>query len=139
MAMDNYSFEFSCRVSIGAVNYGGHVSNAAVLTFFQDARLAFLADLGPFSEVDVGGCGLIMSEAHLYYRQEMFHNDRLQIGVRAVGLRRSGFTLEYRIEREGQLTAEGDTPLVCFDYQRRKPCRIPTEFLAALTRVVAAD
>lgn len=137
--MENYSFDYSYRVGIGDINYGGHVSNAAVLTIFQDARLAFLAGLGPFSEVEVGGCGLIMPEAHLYYRQEMFHGDRLQVGVRAVALKRSAFTLEYRIERSGELTVEGNTLLVCFDYHKRKPCRIPPAFLTALERVAVAN
>lgn len=125
-------FTFSYRVGIGDINYGGHVSNAAVLTIFQDARLAFLAELGPYSEFDVGGCGLIMPEAHLYYRQEMFHGDQLQIGVQVAALKRPAFTLEYRIRRRGQLTAEGNTVLVCFDYQRRKPCRMPPSFRTVL-------
>jgi YbgC/YbaW family acyl-CoA thioester hydrolase len=125
-------FAFSYRVSIGDINYGGHVSNAAVLTMFQDARLAFLAQLGPFSETEVGGCGLIMPEAHLYYRQEMFHGDQLQIGVWITSLKRSAFTLEYRITRAGVVTAEGSTVMVCFDYQQRKPCRMPLRFRTAL-------
>lgn len=130
--MGNVSFHFSYRVGIGDINYGGHVSNAAVLTIFQDARLAFLAALGPFSELEVGGCGLIMPEAHLYYRQEMFHGDMLRVGVRVAALKRSGFILDYRIERTGELTAEGNTLLVCFDYYKRKPCRIPPLFHTAL-------
>jgi len=128
--MDEFSFSY--RVGIGDINYGGHVSNAAVLTIFQDARLAFLASLGSFSEVEVGGCGLIMPEAHLYYRQEMFHGDQLQIGIRVAALKRSAFTLEYRATRDGEVTAEGTTALVCFDYQQRKPCRMPPLFRASL-------
>ncbi|HMB14740.1 MAG TPA: thioesterase family protein, partial [Pelovirga sp.] len=127
--MDQFSFSY--RVGIGDINYGGHVGNAAVLTIFQDARLAFLAYLGPFSEVEVGGCGLIMPEAHLYYRREMFHMDQLQILVQVAGLKRSAFTLEYRAIRDGEVTAEGTTAMVCFDYQQRKPCRMPPRFRAA--------
>ncbi|MBW6509501.1 MAG: acyl-CoA thioesterase [Desulfuromonadales bacterium] len=130
--MDNPFFSFPYRVGIGDINYGGHVSNAAVLTIFQEARLAFLAELGPFSEIEIGGCGLIMPEAHAYYRQEMLHGDQLQIGVRVAALKRSAFTLEYRISRNGEVTAEGTTVLVCFDYQQRKPCRMPLLFRTAL-------
>ncbi len=128
--MDEFSFSY--RVGIGDINYGGHVSNASVLTIFQDARLAFFASLGPYSEVDLGGSGLIMPEAHLYYRREMFHGDQLQIGVQVTGLKRSSFTLEYRATRDGEVTAEGTTVLVCFDYQQRKPCRMPPLFRAVL-------
>jgi len=136
--METFPFSFSYRVGVGDINYGGHVSNAAVLTMFQDARLAFLADLGAFSEIEVGGCGLIMPEAHLYYRQEMFHGDRLQIGVRVAALKRSAFTLEYRMERNGEVTAEGNTVLVCFDYLQRKPCRMPPLFRTALENMIQA-
>lgn len=132
--MDNFSFVFSCRVGIADINYGGHVSNAAVLTFFQDARIAFLSHLGPFSELEVGGCGMIMPEAHVYFRQEMFHGDSLQIGVRVAAIKKSSFTLEYRIESRLLVTAEGNTPMVCYDYQKRKPRRIPAGFRAALER-----
>ncbi|MEE4252459.1 MAG: thioesterase family protein [Desulfuromusa sp.] len=130
--MDVFCFQFSYRVGVADINYGGHVANSAVLNFFQDARIAYLANLGPYSEIDLGGCGIIMPEAHVFYRKEMFLGDQLQIGVRSVKLKRSSWVMEYRIEREGQLTAEGETPLVCFNYHTRKPCRIPSEFHAAL-------
>jgi acyl-CoA thioesterase FadM len=35
----------------------------------------------------------------------------------------------YRIERDGQATAEGETVLVCFDYRVRKPRRLAEEFV----------
>lgn len=126
--MDGFKFTFPYSVRVSDINYGGHVANSAVLNVFQDARIAFLASLGPFSELDLGGCGIIMPEAHVYFRQEMFLRDSLQVGVRSVRMKRSSFVLEYRIERAGELTAEGETPIVCFDYQKRKPCRIPTAF-----------
>lgn len=130
--MNDFCFQFSYRVGVADINYGGHAANSAVLNFFQDARIAYLANLGPYSEIDLGGCGIIMPEAHVFYRKEMFLGDQLQIGVRSVTLKRSSWVMEYRIERKGQLTAEGETPLVCFNYQTRKPCRIPSEFRTAL-------
>lgn len=136
--MDDFAFVFPYRVGVSDVNYGGHVANSAVLNFFQDARIAFLASLGPYSELDLGGCGIIMPEAHVYFRQEMFLHQQLQIGVRCAEIKRSGFRLEYRIERDGELVAEGETPVVCFDYQKRKPCRIPADFLQALKQALSS-
>ena len=131
--MDNFTFVFPYRVGVADINYGGHVANSAVLNFFQNARIAYLAELGSYSEIDLGGCGIIMPEAHVYYRSEMFLGDELTIGVRSKNLKRSGWTMEYRIERQGELTAEGETPLICFDYQKHKPCRMPTPFRDTLT------
>lgn len=130
--MERFKFHFSYRVGIADINYGGHVANASVLNFFQDARIAFLATLGPYSEMDLGGCGLIMSEAHVFYLAEMFLGDQLLIGVQPRQIKRAAFALEYRIERDGQLTAKGETPLICFDYDKHKPTRMPASFRTAL-------
>ena len=126
--MENFAFRFDYRVGVADINYGGHVSNAAVLNIFQDARIAYLAAVGPYSELNVGGCGLIMPEAHAYFRREMFLGDRLTVGVRVERLTRSGLLMCYRIARGDEITAEGETPLICFDYERRKPCRMPAGF-----------
>jgi len=131
--MDEYRFTIPYTVRVADVNYGGHVSNAAVLSFFQDARIAYLAALGPFGELDIGaGRGIILPEAHVRYLAEMFLGDTLEIGVRVKEMCNSAFVMEYRIERAGQPTAEGTTSLVAFDYQARRPCRLPAEFKQAI-------
>ena len=125
--MDGFKFVMPYDVRVADVNYGAHVSNAAVLSFFQDARIAYLKQFG-CSELDIGGCGIILPEAHVQYRAEMFLGDLLQIGVRTELLQKSSFVMMYRIERDGIVTAEGTTNLVAFDYSRRKPVRVPQEF-----------
>ena len=127
--MDDFRFVIPYDVRVADVNYGAHVSNAAVLSFFQDARIAYLKQFG-LSELDIGGCGIILPEAHVKYRAEMFLGDQLQIGVRTELLQKSSFVMMYRIERDGVVTAEGTTNLVAFDYSRRKPVRMPQEFRA---------
>jgi acyl-CoA thioester hydrolase len=131
--MDDFRFTIPYRVRIADINYGGHVSNAAVLNYFQDARIAYLANLGPFTELSVGnGCGLIMPEAQVRYLAEMFLGDDLEIGVRLVEMRQSTLVLGYRVTRGGEATAEGTTALVVFDYQLRKARRIPQELRLAI-------
>lgn len=131
--MEGFRFTIPYGVRVADVNYGGHVANSAVLNFFQDARIAYLAHLGPFSELNVGeGCGIILPEARVFYRAEMFLGDTLQIGVRVEEVRNSSFVMAYRVERSEKLTAEGTTALVCFDYQARRPRRLPETFRLAI-------
>ncbi len=131
--MDGFRFILPYAVRIADVNYGGHVSNAAVLNYFQDARIAYLGHLGPFSEMDLGdGCGLILPEANVRYLAEMFAGDELVIGVRVDEVGRSSFRMSYRIERGGVPTAEGTTALVAFDYGARRPRRVPQAFRDAV-------
>ena len=132
--MDGFNFTIPYIVRVVDVNYGGHVANSAVLNFFQDARIAYLKNLGDYTELDIGSqCGIILPEAHVKYRAEMFLGDELLIGARARNISRSSFTMEYCIERDGLVTAEGETVLVCFDYQKRKPRRLDAQFLEKIS------
>lgn len=127
--MQGFNFTIPYVVRVVDVNYGGHVANSAVLNFFQDARIAYLKNLGDYSELNIGNqCGIILPEAHVRYLAEMFLGDELKIGVRITTIGRSSFTMIYRIERDGVATAEGETILVCFDYQKRKPRRVDSGF-----------
>lgn len=131
--MDGYPFTLPYQVRIADINYGGHVSNAALLHYFQDARIGYLQALGPFSELDLGeGCGLILPEAHVRYLAEMFLGDVLEIGVRVSELGNSSWKMEYRVERQGKATAEGWTQLVCFDYAQRRARRMPQALRSAV-------
>ncbi|WP_225071801.1 thioesterase family protein [Desulfuromonas sp. CSMB_57] len=132
--MEGFRFTMPYTVRIADINYGGHVANSAVLNFFQEARIAYLGQLGPFSELDLGGCGIILPEAQVRYRAEMFHGDPLLIGVRIESMKNSSMMMAYRIDREGQVVAEGTTALVAFDYQTRRPVRLPEGFRRAVAR-----
>lgn len=138
--MTNFPFTIPYTVRVADVNYGGHVANSAVLNFFQDARLAYLKKLGGYSEMHVGGgCGLILPEAHVRYLAEMFMGDELEIGVKVIEIGRSSLRMAYRIERDGKVTAEGETALVCFDYAVRKPRRLDEEFVLKIRGFEALD
>ncbi len=131
--MEGFKFTIPYKVRVADVNYGGHVANSAVLNFFQDARIAYLGHLGPYSEIDIGdGCGIILPEAQVKYLAEMFLGEALEIGVRVIQVKNSSFIMQYRIERLGAPTAEGTTALVSFDYRARRPKRLPGAFRAAL-------
>jgi len=110
------------------------MGNDKYLLLFQDARIRFLEWLG-FSERAIGdGTGVIMSEAHLNFRVELFLSDRLTVAVRPAKIGASRFVLEYEVRRDGEETAAatGTTTLAAFDYQKRRITRIPASFRRAL-------
>ena len=131
--MDNFNFVLPYSVRVADVNYGGHVANSAVLDYFQDARIAYLKHLGGYSELAIGeNRGMILADAQVRYRREMFLGDLLRIGVKIVELSASRFVMVYAIERAEEVVVEGTTQLVAFDYQKRRPCRLPEAFRAAV-------
>jgi acyl-CoA thioester hydrolase len=92
-------FSTTMAVRIGDVNYGGHLGNDAVLSMVHEARVRFLASMG-YTEHDIEGVSIIMSDAAVVYRGEAHYADELEIGVGAGEFSGSGFDLLYRISRQ---------------------------------------
>ena len=123
------------EVRVGDINYGGHMGNDKALLLFHDARIRFLEALG-YTEKDIGeGKGIIMTEAHVYFRKEAFLHDSLYADVEAAGVEKYTFELKYLIYREGdeQLILEGSTKQLAFDYVKRKVASLPEDFRAKIT------
>lgn len=127
------SFHFTTQipVRITDLNYGAHVGNDSVLGMLHEARVRYVKQWG-YTELDMAGVGMIMSDAVLAFRGESFYGDVWIIDVQAAEFSRVGFELYYRVrtERDGrlQLIAEAKTGMICFDYTARKPVAVPEVF-----------
>ena len=125
---ENFSFCMLLNVRITDLNYGDHVGNDTVLSFLHEARVQFLQSLG-YTELDLEGVGLIMSDAALEFKNEMHHGDKLQISVQAVEFNRVGFDLVYKIEKKVVdrllLMVSAKTAMICYDYALKKVIPLP--------------
>ena len=132
---ERFPFTTTIPIRITDLNYGGHVGNDTVLALLHEARVQFLQSLG-FGELNLAGVGVIMSDAVLEFKQEVFYGTALKAYVAATDFTRVGFDLYYKlcIESSGAETivASGKTGMVCFDYVRRKVVAIPEEALSKL-------
>jgi len=121
-------FSTRFRVRIGDINYGGHLGNDKFLLLFHDARIEFLKSLG-MAENDIGdGVGLIMSEAHVNFKAEVFLGDELTVQVRITDVQAVRFRMEYEITRGADPVATGYTQMVAFDYAHRRISKLPARF-----------
>jgi acyl-CoA thioester hydrolase len=122
------------EVRVGDINYGGHMGNDKALLVFHDARLRFLESLG-FSEKNIGGPGIIMRDAHVSFRKEVFRNDVLLVDAGIDEVSTSAFNMIYTVRRESDdaVVFTGSTVLVAFDYGIRRPVRLPEAFLGKIS------
>lgn len=126
---EHFLFETVLDVRIGDINYGNHMANDAILRFAHEARLRFLQAHG-YSELNVDGCGIIMSDAAICYKAEVFHGSPLRMRIGLGDFTRHGFDMIYQAvdDNSGREVARLKTGIVFFDYDARKIALTPESF-----------
>ena len=122
------SFAGTYTIRVGDINYGGHMGNDKALLLFHDARLHFLGQYG-FSESDIGGPGLIMSEAHVFFKKEVFREDEIKVFIHIEELHNISLVMYYSVMRDDIEVMHGSTKLVVFDYEKKKVAKVPDAFI----------
>jgi acyl-CoA thioesterase FadM len=123
-------FRFSTKISIRItdINYGGHGGNDTVLSLIHEARMQFLLKAG-YTEMNCGGPGLIMADAAIEFKKELFYGDIVTISVAASNFSKVSFDLVYKMEKQDAgkivLVAKVKTSMVCYDYATTKITAIP--------------
>ena len=122
------TFRFSTIIPIRItdLNYGGHVGNDAVLSLLHEARMKFLQH-HQYAEMDFEGVGLIMSDAGIEFKSELFYGDELKVYVAASDFARISFDLYYKMVKgsEETLVVLAKTGMICYNYQQRKVVSVP--------------
>lgn len=125
-----FSFSTKIPVRITDLNYGGHVGNDTVLSFFHEARMQFLKNAG-YSELDLAGVGIIMSEVVIEFKSELFYGDEILAWVATGEFSKAGFDIFYKLEKKLKdktiLVATAKTGMVCYDYQKKKVVSVPDQ------------
>jgi acyl-CoA thioester hydrolase len=127
---EHFNFSTYIPVRITDVNYGGHVGNDTILTLMHEARVQFLNQYG-YSETNLGGKSIIMSDVAIVYKNELYYNNIVRISIAITDISRVMFDLFYLLEKQTDgkmiVVAQAKTAMVCFDYERKKVTAIPEE------------
>src|ERR1051326_1581287 len=95
----SFTFTTSIPVRITDINYGGHAGNDAFLSLIHEARMQFLNKHG-YTELSFAGIGLIMKDAGIEFKSELFYGDTVLISVTATEFGKAGFEIYYKLEKE---------------------------------------
>lgn len=127
---EQFSFTTKIPVRITDLNYGGHVGNDTILTLIHEARVQFLKHHG-FEELNFAGVGLIMADAGIQFKNELFYGDVIIASVTTGNYSKIAFDIYYKFEKEveGKLVAvaAAKTGMVCYDYSLKKTVAVPEE------------
>jgi YbgC/YbaW family acyl-CoA thioester hydrolase len=132
---ETFPFTTTIPIRITDLNYGAHVGNDTILTLIHEARVQYLRSLG-FEELNVAGVGLIMSDAAIEFKAQLYYGTFLKAHVAAAEFTRAGFDLYYKLVIESEtgetVIALAKTAMVCFDYSTNKVVAIPEAALQKL-------
>jgi len=133
---DQFPFTTEIPVRITDLNYGAHVGNDTILSLIHETRMQWLLNLGYTSELSIEGIGLIMADAGIEFKSELFYGEKIFASLAVTGLTKIGFDIYYKLEKgnsaERIVVALAKTGMLCFDYQKRKIASVPEEFRSKL-------
>lgn len=126
---ENLPFSTDIALYLSHMNYGNHLDNAMLLTVVSEARARYLKSMG-YSELDVEGKGIIVTDAAVQYKSEGHYGEtmRVQMGVAEPGKYGCDFYWRMAEAGSGREVARGKTGIVFFDYSIRKVAQMPDGF-----------
>jgi acyl-CoA thioester hydrolase len=116
-----------------------HVNNAVYLTYCEVARIQYWTDVTgePIGHGVEHPESLILAEARITYRAQVFHGEVVTVESRASRIGRSSFTLQHRLLAsvpggERRLVAVSESVLVRYDYRSASAVPLPEAHVAAI-------
>jgi len=126
--MSDFRFYHTVEVRYGDLDPQGHVNNAKHLTYFEQARVGYMIELGLFTkDQSFMKIGVIVADVHLTYLAPVYFGQDIKIGVRTAKIGNKSMTWEQNIvdaETDKELS-KGELVIVTYDYETGKTISIP--------------
>ena len=136
--MSQFHFYHPIEVRYGDLDPQGHLNNAKYVTFFEQARIQYIKNLGLFKEgqsfMDIG---VILADVHIAYKKPVEWGTPVKVGVRTLKIGNKSMTVEQTVvhaETE-ELFAIGEVVMVAYDYRIGKSIPISQEWRDAVHRI----
>jgi len=123
-------------VRITDINYGNHTGNDAMVSILHEARACWLRQHN-FTELNIDGTGLILSDLMVNFKSESFYGDSLDIKLYASEITSKSFDLIYSVSVNRNKTestiAVAKTTMISYNYELKKVISIPPGLLVLLS------
>jgi len=129
--MTHFNFHHPVEVRYGDLDPQGHVNNAKHLTYFEQARIAYMVELGLFTkDQSFMEIGIILADVHITYLAPVYFGEPIKVGVHISKLGTKSMTWMQNIvdAKTGKELAKGEVIMVTYDYKEEKTINIPHEW-----------
>jgi len=129
--MTHFNFHHPVEVRYGDLDPQGHVNNAKHLTYFEQARIAYMVELGLFTkDQSFMEIGVILADVHITYLAPIYFGEPIKVGVHISKLGTKSMTWMQNIvdAKTSKELAKGEVIMVTYDYKEEKTVNIPHEW-----------
>jgi acyl-CoA thioester hydrolase len=129
--VSDFRFIHPMEVRYGDLDPQGHLNNAKYLTYFEQARVQYLTELGLFSkDQSFSDIGVIIADIHIQYLTPVFWGAPVRVGVRTTKIGGKSLTIEQWIMSEtgNPVYARGTVILVAYDYRTHTTMPVPEDW-----------
>jgi acyl-CoA thioester hydrolase len=125
--VEGFSFATDVRIRFAETDAQGIAHHASFVVWLEVARVAYLERFaGGYQAIRDRGIEALTTEVCLRYHRAAYFDETLTVWTRCVDIRGARFTYEYRIERAGELVADGYTKHASVDRETYRPTRVPS-------------
>jgi acyl-CoA thioester hydrolase len=114
--MIDFNFYYPIQVRYGDLDPQWHVNNAKFLTYFEQARFAYLVELQLWDGKSFMDLGLIIADIHVSYKAPILLGQKVRIGVRVSKIGTKSLTYACQIEDESTNTVLATAEIVGVSY-----------------------
>jgi len=138
--VEGFSFWTDVRIRFAETDAQGIAHHASFVVWLEVARVAYLAkDVGGYQAIRDGGIEALTTEVNLRYHRAAYFDETLRVWARCGDLRGARFAYEYRVERDGELVADGYTRHATVDRDTYRPTRVPAWLADAIATAEASS
>ena len=122
------------KVRYGETDQMGIVNNAVYPSWFEIGRTELFDELKlPYSEREIQGFMLRLSELHIKYHSPAYYGDTVSIETSVKEMPGVRITFDYRVTHNERLIVSGQTVQAFISAETRRPIRIPDHLRHALS------
>ena len=138
--MEGFSFSTDVRIRFAETDAQGIAHHASFVVWLEVARVAYLErNAGGYRAIREHGIEALTTEVLVRYHRAAYFDETLTVWTRCTDLRGARFSYEYRIERAGELVADGYTRHAMVDRETHRPTRVPSWLADAIATAESSD
>lgn len=120
--MNEFKFRLPIQLRYSDLDPQWHVNNVRTISLLEQARFAYLMELGLFDGKSFFDLGLIVADVHVAYLAPIELDQKIVIGVRVAKIGTKSMLMEYEIvEQEKRIVlAKAEIVMVAYDYHTRQ-------------------